>query len=160
MFSHYSSCLRSWQIYLVICCRKGKRSCSSLCRAFRFVLLFNSITINHINIDIVQDNFWCLSMSVLSRWQCCGSPEPQCRQTNSKTCGTRHPWKVSAADETYTPLVHLTAVLTKFLVFVFFFLSLVGGLSEVCVCSAEEAYALYETCGERLKANAGSISSR
>ncbi|XP_031175320.1 kinesin-like protein klp-20 [Sander lucioperca] len=38
--------------------------------------------------------------------------------------------------------------------------SLVGGLSEVCVCSAEEAYALYETCGERLKANAGSISSR
>ncbi|XP_032384016.1 kinesin-like protein KIN-4B [Etheostoma spectabile] len=38
--------------------------------------------------------------------------------------------------------------------------NLVGGLSEVCVCSAEEAYALYETCSERLKANAGSISSR
>ncbi|TDH07725.1 hypothetical protein EPR50_G00108580 [Perca flavescens] len=38
--------------------------------------------------------------------------------------------------------------------------NLVGGLSEVCVCSAEEAYVLYETCSERLKANADSISSR
>ncbi|XP_044061335.1 kinesin-like protein klp-20 [Siniperca chuatsi] len=36
---------------------------------------------------------------------------------------------------------------------------LVGGLCEVCVCSADEAYTLYETCRETLKANAGSISS-
>ncbi|XP_035525722.1 trichohyalin [Morone saxatilis] len=39
-------------------------------------------------------------------------------------------------------------------------MSLVGGLCEVCVCSAEEAFTLYETCKETLKANAGSISSR
>ncbi|KAI9538982.1 hypothetical protein NQZ68_009059 [Dissostichus eleginoides] len=38
--------------------------------------------------------------------------------------------------------------------------SLIGGLCEVCVCSAEEAYTLYETCRDTLKANAGSISSR
>ncbi|XP_041800708.1 osmotic avoidance abnormal protein 3 [Chelmon rostratus] len=38
--------------------------------------------------------------------------------------------------------------------------SLVGGLCEVCVCSAEEAFTLYETCRETLKASAGSISSR
>ncbi|GAA6235245.1 osmotic avoidance abnormal protein 3 isoform X2 [Lates japonicus] len=38
--------------------------------------------------------------------------------------------------------------------------SLVGGLCEVCVCSEEEAYALYETCREILKTNGGSISSR
>ncbi|XP_049442766.1 kinesin-like protein klp-20 [Epinephelus fuscoguttatus] len=38
--------------------------------------------------------------------------------------------------------------------------SLVGGLCEVCVCSAEEAYTMYETCRETLKASAGSISSR
>ncbi len=42
----------------------------------------------------------------------------------------------------------------------FFLLSLVGDLGEVCVCSAEEAYTLYEACRETLKANAGSISSR
>lgn len=47
----------------------------------------------------------------------------------------------------------------KCLVFVFI-LSLVGGLCEVCVCSADEAYTLYETCRETLKANAGSIYSR
>ncbi|XP_065815127.1 uncharacterized protein [Labrus bergylta] len=38
--------------------------------------------------------------------------------------------------------------------------SLVAGLCEVCVCSAGEAYTLYETCRDALKANAGSISSR
>ncbi|XP_053179543.1 chromosome-associated kinesin KIF4 [Scomber japonicus] len=38
--------------------------------------------------------------------------------------------------------------------------SLIGGLSEVCVDSAQEAYTLYETCRETLKASAGSISSR
>ncbi|KAL3044910.1 hypothetical protein OYC64_013225 [Pagothenia borchgrevinki] len=38
--------------------------------------------------------------------------------------------------------------------------SLIGGLCEVCVCSAEEAYTLYETCRDTLKANPGSISSR
>ncbi|XP_063731950.1 kinesin-like protein klp-20 isoform X2 [Eleginops maclovinus] len=38
--------------------------------------------------------------------------------------------------------------------------SLVGGVCEVCVCSAEEAYTLYETCRDILKGNAGSISSR
>ncbi|KAK9518015.1 hypothetical protein VZT92_023344 [Zoarces viviparus] len=38
--------------------------------------------------------------------------------------------------------------------------SLVGGLCEVCVCSAEEAYTQYETCRQTLKADAGSISSR
>ncbi|KAL3972920.1 proto-oncogene serine/threonine-protein kinase Pim-2 [Sarotherodon galilaeus] len=38
--------------------------------------------------------------------------------------------------------------------------SLIGGLCEVCVHSAEEAYNLYETCRETLKANAGSITSR
>ncbi|XP_040904848.1 osmotic avoidance abnormal protein 3 isoform X2 [Toxotes jaculatrix] len=38
--------------------------------------------------------------------------------------------------------------------------SLVGGLCEVCVGSEEEAYALYETCREKLKAKAGSISNR
>lgn len=37
--------------------------------------------------------------------------------------------------------------------------SLVEGLSEVCVSSAEEAFALYETCRETLKANTGSIYS-
>uniref|UniRef100_A0A674N8F4 Uncharacterized LOC105417364 n=1 Tax=Takifugu rubripes TaxID=31033 RepID=A0A674N8F4_TAKRU len=37
--------------------------------------------------------------------------------------------------------------------------SLVEGLSEVCVSSAEEAFALYETCRETLKANMGSIYS-
>nr|XP_019937735.1 PREDICTED: kinesin-like protein KIN-4A isoform X2 [Paralichthys olivaceus] len=38
--------------------------------------------------------------------------------------------------------------------------SLVGGLCEVCVCSEEEAYALYETCRETLKARADSMSNR
>ncbi|XP_068447098.1 golgin subfamily A member 6-like protein 9 [Clinocottus analis] len=38
--------------------------------------------------------------------------------------------------------------------------NLVGGLCEVCVCSAEEAYTLYETCRKTLKADGGSISSR
>ncbi|XP_045886906.1 osmotic avoidance abnormal protein 3 isoform X2 [Micropterus dolomieu] len=38
--------------------------------------------------------------------------------------------------------------------------NLVGGLGEVCVCSAEEAFTLYETCRETMKANAGSLSSR
>lgn len=37
--------------------------------------------------------------------------------------------------------------------------SLVEGLSEVCVSSAEEAFALYETCRETLKASTGSIYS-
>ncbi|TWW54965.1 hypothetical protein D4764_09G0000140, partial [Takifugu flavidus] len=37
--------------------------------------------------------------------------------------------------------------------------SLVEGLSEVCVSSAEEAFAIYETCRETLKANTGSIYS-
>lgn len=37
--------------------------------------------------------------------------------------------------------------------------SLVEGLSEVCVSSAEEAFALYETCREALKTNTGSIYS-
>lgn len=41
-----------------------------------------------------------------------------------------------------------------------FFLSLVAGLCEVCVCSAEEAFTLYETCRETLKASAGSMTSR
>lgn len=45
------------------------------------------------------------------------------------------------------------------MVFVFM-LRLVAGLSEVCVCSADEAYALYEICRETLKANTGSIYSR
>lgn len=45
------------------------------------------------------------------------------------------------------------------LVFVFTH-SLVGGLCEVCVCSAEEAYALYETCRKTLKADTGSIYCR
>ncbi len=45
-------------------------------------------------------------------------------------------------------------------VFVSFFLSLVAGLCEVCVCSAEEAFTLYETCRETLKASAGSMTSR
>jgi len=40
------------------------------------------------------------------------------------------------------------------------FLSLVGGLCEVCVCSAEEACALYERCRETMNTSAGSISSR
>ncbi|KAF7668460.1 hypothetical protein LDENG_00011970 [Lucifuga dentata] len=38
--------------------------------------------------------------------------------------------------------------------------SLAGGVCEVCVCSAEEAFSLYETCRETLKANPGTISSR
>ncbi|CAG5991185.1 unnamed protein product, partial [Menidia menidia] len=38
--------------------------------------------------------------------------------------------------------------------------SLVGGLCEVCVCSAEEAWALYETCRETMNSNSVSISSR
>ncbi|XP_056296124.1 kinesin-like protein KIF17 [Pseudoliparis swirei] len=38
--------------------------------------------------------------------------------------------------------------------------NLVGGVCEVCVYSAEEAYSLYETCRESLKADGGSISSR
>ncbi|KAK2849207.1 hypothetical protein Q5P01_009041 [Channa striata] len=38
--------------------------------------------------------------------------------------------------------------------------SLVGGLSELCVCSEEEAYAVYESCRETLKTNAGSMSTR
>uniref|UniRef100_A0A1A8MGF3 Kinesin motor domain-containing protein n=1 Tax=Nothobranchius pienaari TaxID=704102 RepID=A0A1A8MGF3_9TELE len=38
--------------------------------------------------------------------------------------------------------------------------SVVGGLSEVCVCSAEEAFSVYETCREMMKTNAGIISSR
>nr|XP_046261444.1 uncharacterized protein LOC124067832 [Scatophagus argus] len=38
--------------------------------------------------------------------------------------------------------------------------SLVAGLCEVCVCSAEEAYTLYKTCRETLKASAGSIYNR
>ncbi|XP_051810550.1 kinesin-like protein KIF17 [Acanthochromis polyacanthus] len=38
--------------------------------------------------------------------------------------------------------------------------SLVGGLCEMCVCSVEEAFSLYETCRETLKTNAGSIFSR
>ncbi|XP_059201668.1 kinesin-like protein klp-20 [Centropristis striata] len=38
--------------------------------------------------------------------------------------------------------------------------NLVGGLTEVCVFSAEEAFTLYETCRETLKDNTGSISSR
>nr|XP_015799873.2 chromosome-associated kinesin KIF4 isoform X3 [Nothobranchius furzeri] len=38
--------------------------------------------------------------------------------------------------------------------------SVVGGLSEVCVCSAEEAFSVYETCREMMKTNAGFISSR
>lgn len=37
--------------------------------------------------------------------------------------------------------------------------SFVEGLSEVCVSSAEEAFALYETCRETLKASTGSIYS-
>lgn len=41
-----------------------------------------------------------------------------------------------------------------------YLLSLVGGVCEVCVYSAEEAYSLYETCRESLKADGGSISSR
>lgn len=41
-----------------------------------------------------------------------------------------------------------------------FILRLVAGLCEVCVCSADEAYALYEICREALKANTGSIYSR
>lgn len=45
------------------------------------------------------------------------------------------------------------------MVFVFI-LRLVAGLCEVCVCSADEAYALYEICRETLKANTGSIYSR
>ncbi|XP_060935162.1 osmotic avoidance abnormal protein 3-like [Limanda limanda] len=38
--------------------------------------------------------------------------------------------------------------------------SLVGGACEVCVCSEEEASALYETCRETLKARADSMSNR
>ncbi|XP_078810371.1 kinesin-like protein unc-104 isoform X1 [Oryzias latipes] len=38
--------------------------------------------------------------------------------------------------------------------------SFVGGLSEVSVCSAEEAYALYETCMEAMKTNSGAVSNR
>nr|XP_040029433.1 osmotic avoidance abnormal protein 3 isoform X3 [Gasterosteus aculeatus aculeatus] len=38
--------------------------------------------------------------------------------------------------------------------------SLVGGLCEVCVCSAEEACALYETCREALKADAAAVLKR
>ncbi|XP_023814994.1 trichohyalin-like isoform X2 [Oryzias latipes] len=40
------------------------------------------------------------------------------------------------------------------------FPSFVGGLSEVSVCSAEEAYALYETCMEAMKTNSGAVSNR
>ncbi|KAK2904092.1 hypothetical protein Q8A73_010749 [Channa argus] len=38
--------------------------------------------------------------------------------------------------------------------------SLVGGLSELCVCSEEEAYAVYETCRDTLKTNEGFKSIR
>uniref|UniRef100_A0AAQ5Y675 Kinesin motor domain-containing protein n=1 Tax=Amphiprion ocellaris TaxID=80972 RepID=A0AAQ5Y675_AMPOC len=38
--------------------------------------------------------------------------------------------------------------------------SLVGGLCEMCVCSVEEAFSLYETCRETLKTKTGSISTR
>ncbi|XP_029367804.1 kinesin-related protein 5 isoform X3 [Echeneis naucrates] len=38
--------------------------------------------------------------------------------------------------------------------------SLVGGLCEVCVCSEEEAYAVYETCRQTLNASASSFPSR
>lgn len=44
--------------------------------------------------------------------------------------------------------------------FIFLSLSLIGGLCEVCVHSAEEAYNLYKTCRETMKTSAGSISSR
>ncbi|XP_035983067.1 kinesin-like protein KIF17 [Fundulus heteroclitus] len=38
--------------------------------------------------------------------------------------------------------------------------SVVEGLCEVCVCSAEEAWDCYKTCREKMKASAGSVSSR
>lgn len=58
-------------------------------------------------------------------------------------------------------LVHLGEHIYNIYNMVFvFYLRLVAGLSEVCVCSADEAYALYEICRETLKANTGSIYSR
>lgn len=39
-------------------------------------------------------------------------------------------------------------------------LSIIAGRSEVCVTSAEEAFGLYESCGEMLKSNTGSNHSR
>ena len=45
---------------------------------------------------LVQDNFWCVSLSVLSRWQCCGCAQP--RQTDFNTCDAPSPRKVSPND--------------------------------------------------------------
>lgn len=106
-------------------------------------------------------------MPVLPRWQCSRSLEWQ--QTGFTACNAscsrevRHSYVIMKyhPDERRPNKQHIYAsclndnwLKSKLAP------SLVGGLCEVCVSSAEEAYALYETCSDTMKTSPGSISSR